>query len=271
MTSPQMHSSVSHHARVYWMLQKNFVKSRMAYRADFLISSVGLVTQGLLNLGVLWVLLDASGQLAGWTFDDIVFIYAFYLLAISPYQIVFENMWELRFSLQEGAFLKYYFRPLNMLVYFLAEKIDLKGISQLVLAVGLMGWASSNAGVAWGFGNLLLFLLALAGAAITFGAIFMLTSCAGFWIINSWPVLAFMLRVRDMAPFPTNVFSGALRFFLTFVLPVTFVAYVPASELLAEAPSILRMLSPIPVGLLLAALAYAVWLAGVRHYDGTGS
>jgi ABC-type uncharacterized transport system permease subunit len=52
---------------------------------------------------------------SGISFDidagEIVFIYALYMIAISPMQI--------RFHIQQGTFLKYYCRPLNMmLIYF---------------------------------------------------------------------------------------------------------------------------------------------------------
>jgi hypothetical protein len=53
---------------------------------------------------------------SGISFDidagEIVFIYALYMIAISPMQI--------RFHIQQGAFLEYYFRPLNMMLIHLS-------------------------------------------------------------------------------------------------------------------------------------------------------
>ena len=61
-----------------------------------------------------------------------VFIYAFYMMAISPMQILFDHIWQLRFQIQDGSFVKYYFRPLNMMFYYMSEMFDIKGIVQLV-------------------------------------------------------------------------------------------------------------------------------------------
>lgn len=60
---------------------------------------------------------------SGISFDidagEIVFIYALYMIAISPMQIRFDHAWQIRFHIQQGTFLKYYCRPLNMmLIYF---------------------------------------------------------------------------------------------------------------------------------------------------------
>jgi len=49
---------------------------------------------------------------------QMTFIYAFYRVAISPMQILFDHAWQLRFHIQQGTFLKYYFRPLNMMFYY---------------------------------------------------------------------------------------------------------------------------------------------------------
>ena len=60
---------------------------------------------------------------SGISFDidagEIVFIYALYMIAISSMQIRFDHAWQIRFHIQQGTFLKYYCRPLNMmLIYF---------------------------------------------------------------------------------------------------------------------------------------------------------
>ncbi len=94
----------------------------------------------LATLAVFWVLFKSIPDLAGWSFMEMVFIYAFYMIAISPMQILFDHVWQLRYDLQQGTFLKYYFRPLNMMFYYMSEMFDLKGLTQLVL--GSVFWCT---------------------------------------------------------------------------------------------------------------------------------
>ena len=123
--------SLREYIRLYFIIEAQYIQARMQYRADFIISSIGMFFSSLATLGVFWVLFNSIPTLAGWTFMEMVFIYAFYMIAISPMQILFDNAWNIRFNVQQGTFLKYYFRPLNMMFYYMSEMFDLKGLTQL--------------------------------------------------------------------------------------------------------------------------------------------
>ncbi|TFH00485.1 MAG: ABC transporter permease, partial [Calditrichales bacterium] len=125
--------TLRHYLRLYFLIEAQYIKSKMQYRDDFLISSIGMVFSSLTTIAVFWVLFDTIPQLAGWSFDQLIFIYAFYLLAISPMQVLFDHFWQLRFHVIQGTFIKYYFRPLNMMFYYSSEMFDIKGIMQILL------------------------------------------------------------------------------------------------------------------------------------------
>jgi hypothetical protein len=124
---------LKYYLRLYFLIESQYIKARMQYRADFVISSIGMVFTGLVTIFVFQVLFDTIPTLAGWTFNEILFIYGFFSLAIAPLQIFFDNIWFLRYKVQDGSFIKYYFRPLNMMFYFMSETVDLKGFTQLCL------------------------------------------------------------------------------------------------------------------------------------------
>jgi len=107
--------SLRYYSRLYSMIVSQYIKGRMQYRADFIISSIGMGLMSLTGIFTLWVLFASIPNLAGWSFNELLFMYAFYLLATSPVQIFFDNIWRLRMHVQSGEFIKYYFRPLNMI------------------------------------------------------------------------------------------------------------------------------------------------------------
>src|SRR5258706_8729313 len=123
--------SLREYLRRYWIIEAQFIKAKMQYHADFIISSIGMFVSSLATLGIFWVIFDSIPNLAGWSLMEMVFIYAFYMIAISPMQILFDNFWDLRFQIQQGTFIKYYFRPLNMMFYFVSEVFDIKGLTNL--------------------------------------------------------------------------------------------------------------------------------------------
>src|SRR5687767_12652677 len=100
--------------RIYFLLIAQFIKTRMMYRTDFVISLIGTLITNVLGLMILWLVFQSINELAGWNYDELLFIYAFALLASVPFQLLFENIWHMSGKLVDGSFIKYYFRPLDI-------------------------------------------------------------------------------------------------------------------------------------------------------------
>ena len=262
---------LARYIRLYFIIEAQYIKARMQYRADFIISSVGMFFTSLATLAVFWVLFKSIPDLAGWSFTEMVFIYAFYMIAISPMQILFDHVWQLRYDLQEGTFLKYYFRPMNMMFYYMSEMFDLKGLTQLVLGIGLLVYASIQLNLHWTPLLVIILLITLVSAALVLISIVTMASCTAFWITNSFPVLNLAWKLREFSPYPLSIFDGAFRFLFTFLLPIGFIAFYPSQFFLRPGTiSPLLYISPL-AGIGLFALTYWVWTLGVNQYTGTGS
>ena len=263
--------SLVEYLRLYIIIEKQYIKARMQYRADFIISSIGMFFSSLATLGVFWVILGTVPSLEGWTWMEMVFIYAFYMIAISPMQILFDHAWQLRFHIQQGSFLKYYFRPLNMMFYYMSEMFDLKGLTQLFVGIALLIYSSSQLHLEWSLPRISLLLVTLFSAALVQISIIVAAACAAFWVLDSYPVLGLAWKLREFSPYPMTIFDGAFRFAFTFVIPIGFVAFYPSQIFLRpEDVSPLIYLSAL-MGLGLFAITYWIWTRGVNSYTGTGS
>ncbi|HNO86545.1 MAG TPA: ABC-2 family transporter protein, partial [Anaerolineales bacterium] len=158
--------SIGEYLRLYFIIEAQYIKARMQYRADFIISSIGMFFSSLVTLGVFWVIFDTVPDLAGWSLMEMAFIYAFYMIAISPMQVIFDHFWQLRFNLQQGNFLKYYFRPLNMMFYYTSEMFDLKGLTQFFVGIALLVYTANQLHVTWTFARVVLLFVTLFSAAL---------------------------------------------------------------------------------------------------------
>ncbi|HMB22620.1 MAG: ABC transporter permease [Chloroflexota bacterium] len=265
-----MHS-FKDYLRLYFIIETQYIKARMQYRADFIISSIGMFFSSLATLGIFWVIFNSIPDLAGWSFMQLVFIYGFYMIAISPMQILFDHIWQIRYHVQQGTFLKYYFRPLNMMFYYMSEMFDLKGLTQLAAGIVILIYSSIQLDLSWTLSRVALLLVTLFSASLVQIAITVLAGCAAFWVLDSYPVLGLAWKLREFAPYPMNIFDGAFRFTFTFIIPLGFVAFYPSQLFLQpEEVSFWVYFSPL-VGIGLFALTYWVWTKGVNSYTGTGS
>src|SRR6185369_14598844 len=127
-----------------------------------------------------------------------------------------------------GTFLKYYFRPLNMMFYYMSEIFDLKGLTQLIAGVILLVYASIQLHIDWSLWRVFLLLMTLFSAALVQISIIVAASCAAFWVVDSYPVLGLAWKLREFSPYPMTIFDGAFRVAFTYVIPIGFVAFYPS-------------------------------------------
>jgi len=263
--------SFREYLRLYFIIEAQYIKARMQYRADFIISSIGMFFTSLATLGIFWVIFNSTKTLGGWSFMQMTFMYAFFMIAISPMQILFDQIWQLRYDVAQGAFLKYYFRPLNMMFYYMSERFDIKGLTQFAAGIVLLAYSSIQLGIEWTPLKLVLLPLSLLGASLVFVSMGVAAGCAAFWLTNSFPIMSFAWKLREFSPYPMTIFDGAFRFVFTFILPIGFIAFYPSQMFLhPEQMNPLVYFSPL-VGIIMFAITYWIWTKGVNSYTGTGS
>jgi ABC-2 type transport system permease protein len=248
-----------------------YIKARMQYRVDFWISSVGMLLGNVMGVFSLWVLFKNIPSLQGWKYEELVFLYAFSLLAVTPLQIFFDNIWSLRNHVQQGTFIKYYFKPINMMFYYMAEMVDLKGFAQLVFALVILIVSSVNLGLVWTPLSVLAAIALLVSASFIMTGLLVIAASSAFWITNSFSVLSFFSRFRDYARYPVTIFNGFFRILFTYVIPIGFVAFFPCQAFIKPLDSGWQVWLTPGFGCGLFALGYLVWSRGTRAYSGTGS
>ena len=256
---------------IYGKILVQDFKSKMSYRADFIISNIGMIVSNLVGFVTFYILFQNFPSINGWTMYEMLFLYGFSLIALTPVQCFFDNNWNLRYAVKTGDFIKYCFRPINIFFYYISEVFDVKGLGQLAFGLGTLVYAWRHLAIpvtAVSIAQTVLFLIA---ASLFMIAIMNFAAATCFWIQNSGYIMVIMFRFKDFAKYPASIFNTLFRIVFTFVIPIAFIAYYPALVLLRPASvPLLSWLSPL-IGLVFFYLSYRFWLLGARKYDGTGS
>jgi ABC-2 type transport system permease protein len=149
---------------------------------------------------------------------------------------------------------------------------DLNGFGQFALGLGITIYSATKIGVHWSLLKVLLFFVTLISSSLTLIAIVLAGTSLSFWIVNANSLTLVFATVRDFGRYPLTIFKGFFRFLFTYLIPIGFIAFYPAQLLLRPVAeiNIAAYFSPI-VGLILFALAYAIWKKGVNIYSGTGT
>ena len=256
---------------IYGKILVQDLKSKMSYRADFIISTIGMIVSNLVGFVTFYILFRNCPSINGWTMYEMLFLYGFSLVALTPVQCFFDNNWNLRFLVKSGDFIKYCFRPINIFFYFISEVFDVKGLGQLAFGIGTLVFAWRHLAIPVTAGTILMTVLFLFAASLFMIAIMNFAAATCFWIQNSGYVMVIMFRFKDFAKYPASIFNTLFRIIFTFVIPIAFIAYYPALVILRPANlPLLSWLSPV-IGLVFFYLSYRFWMLGARKYDGTGS
>ncbi len=263
--------SLSFYFRIYCKILAQDLKSKMSYRADFIISTIGMICTNISGFISFWIMFRNFPSIDGWNYYEILFLYGFSLISLTPVQCFFDNNWGLRQNVYTGDFIKYCFRPINLFFYYQSEVFDVKGLGQLAFGIGTLVYAWIKLGLGFSVLMLLKLIIFLLTASLIMIALQNAAAATCFWIQNSFYVLDLAYRFRDYAKYPVTIFSKAFRFIFTFVMPIAFIAYYPSLVILRpDQIPILSWLSPV-IGVLFFWISYKIWMYGATRYSGTGS
>lgn len=262
---------IGFYLRIYRKILAQDLKSKMSYRADFIISTIGMIFTNIAGFVSFWILFKNFPSIDGWGYYEILFLYGFSLISLTPVQCLFDNNWSLRNYVYSGDFIKYCFRPINLFFYYQSEVFDVKGLGQLAFGVGTLVYSWIKLGLGFSPLMLLKVIVFLITASLVMIALQNAAAAICFWIVNSFYILDLTLKFKDYAKYPVTIFSPVFRFIFTFLMPIAFIAYYPSLVILRpDAVPLLSWLSPI-FGLAFFYLSYKLWMFGAMKYSGTGS
>jgi ABC-2 type transport system permease protein len=249
-----------------------FLKTRLAYRADFLVDLGANLFAIAVQLTTLTVIFSKVPELKGWTFDQVLFIYGFSLVPSGLFNIVSINLY--RFAehyIADGNLDRVLLRPINALAQVMFESFNLTGLNEMILGTGIVVFAGSKLGLTVGPVDVLVFLLVAPSAALIYAAVFLGLSSVSFWFEDRMGLAPPIYNVIRFSRYPLTIYGRWVQAFLTFVLPFAWVAYMPATWFVGDADiRAWALLTPV-VALLVGSLSYGIWRAGVRRYASTGS
>jgi ABC-2 type transport system permease protein len=250
-------------------------RARAQYRGDFITAlAMGLAWQTSV-LVFATVILTRFPGLGGWTSGGVLLIVAIRLLSHGGFVLVFNSLIMIPYMVQQGSLDGYLIRPMPVYRQVLLYTFPLNALGDSFSALLLFAIAIARVHLAWTPPMALYLIAAVIGGVLLEAAIQTFVSILAFR--STIPMAVFMWFDRMIATFgnyPFSILPLAARAFLTYLLPVAFVAYLPAAVLTGRVastgvPEWLAYASP-AAGPLLYVLARYAWYRALRHYESAG-
>lgn len=262
--------------RLFWRITLLNLRARMEYRSEFILGiGVGAVWQ--ISIVVFaTVLLTRFPGMGGWDTEDVLLMASMRLLSHGLFVLLLGRVTWLSIIVQMGQIDAYLLRPMPVHRQVQLAFFNVNAIGDLLVAVCLFAGALSVADVDWTPARVAYLVVALAGGVLMEGAIGTALSSAALHApaTSYWSMWLDEL-ITSFANYPLHILPGLVRDAFTFVLPLAFVAYLPAAVLTGHldtlaVPGWLAVGAPV-VGLLAYLASRWLWSVSLRHYKGMGT
>jgi ABC-2 type transport system permease protein len=262
--------------RAYGLIAGMWVRSTMAYRASFVMTTFGNFAATFLDFVAIMLMFSRVDSLAGWSLPEVAFLYGLSSVAFGMADLLIGSMDRLGRRVRDGTLDTLLVRPAPVLAQVAADRFALRRLGRVTQGALVLGWSLSRLEVAWTPLKLLLMPVMVAGGCGIFCAVFVAGAAFQFLAQDASEVQnAFTYGGTTLLQYPPAVFTEELVRGVTFVLPLAFVNWVPAAYVLGRPyplglPGWTAFASPL-VALACCALAGPAWRAGLRSYRSTGS
>ncbi|GAA0907161.1 ABC transporter permease [Streptomyces thermoalcalitolerans] len=262
--------------RTYRLVAGMWIRSTMAYRASFVMTTLGNFVGTALDFVAILLMFSHVDALGGYSLPEIAFLYALANTAFGLADLAIGSMERLGRRVRDGTLDILLVRPAPVLAQVAADRFALRRVGRVTQGVLLLGWALARLDVDWTPLKLLLMpVMVISGCGI-FCAVFVAGAAFQFWAQDASEVQnAFTYGGTTLLQYPPTVFGKELVRGVTFVLPLAFVNWLPALYVLGR-PYPLDLpwwtaFAPPLVAVGCCALAGAAWRVGLRSYRSTGS
>lgn len=262
-------------ASVCWHTALAAIRGEMQYRVSFLIQLLfGFVFQtiGFIFVAVVLTRFDAVG---GWGLWEVGLLYGIRLTGHGLWVVAMNQLFRFDVLIQEGEWDRFLIRPMPLWAQLMFTQFRIAPLGDLISGVVLLGFALGQVEVDWHPGMVAFLVLAIVGGGLIDGAFQLGAAAFAFRYLETLPIRVVFDDLQGrFASYPMTIFERPLRAFITWIIPMAFMAWVPTTVLLGRTeelpfPAWGAYLSPL-VGFVLIAGAIWLFVTLSRQYQSAG-
>ncbi len=215
--------------------------------------------------------------LGGWTFGQVVFLYGLGILSHGLSVVFFVQTWNMDRRVTEGGFDRMLVRPLNVFFQFCFDYFNYIGFTDLIPGLIVFGYGCTLVGFSFTVLNIFKILIVVIGGTLLRGGLYIITGSLSFWVQRTGGELVdVQLSLHEATKrFPMSIYPKFLQGIFTFLWPIGFTCFYPASEFLGIEtqfvfPGSLCVWAFV-VGIAIFLLGITIFNFGLLKYESAGS
>jgi len=261
--------------RMLWLYRRQLgahIRAALQYEADFWLLIAAAVLTQVVGVAFLTAIFTKIPDLKGWTFWDILLIYAMVSITEGVTSLFFEGMWHLARSINQGELDYVLMRPYPVVGQVMGSQVGFHGLGTLVTGGILLGMGLAHTTIAWSPVTVALAVVLLVSGVVVRVAIALATNAVSFWIAGPFSVFAYaMHQVGDLARYPITIYAMGVRLAIGLAIPFAFGSFFPMAFLLDHGNAAwVGLLTPLVAGYCVV-VAWWAFRRGLRRYESAGN
>ena len=246
------------------------LSSDMAYKWNFFINFIATALKDAIGPLIILLIYSRTSGIPGWSFYEfllfqgtLTFVFGFgHFLFVSIPANIIRNV-------RKGSFDQFMLKPVNVLFYLTSTSFDWDGFAEILVGMVLIAISIIKLNLAVFSSNFLVYLMLVLLGILFQYALMILIAAASFVLVQSWALLDLAFKLTDFARYPSTIYGFGLRFFLTFLFPISISAFYPVEVLLKGANMMFVLQIAIPV-IAFFFLSLYLWKKGLKKYSSAG-
>ncbi|MFV0442652.1 MAG: ABC transporter permease [Planctomycetaceae bacterium] len=227
--------------RVWWTFLRNSLVRELTFRGNFLIEVLTRAFWFAAQMFLFHIIYGQVPSIQDWNkFEYFAFMATGMLINALVEMLFMPNVAEFSELIRTGNMDFLLLKPIDTQFLVSCQKVDLSDLSQLLMSLGLLWYAVTNAGGEVTAGRVAMYgLLVLTGVAFFYALMIALASTS-IWLGRNQGLYDFWFYITMFARYPQGFYkqTGAgevLWFGFSFILPLLLVVTVPSRILLGKA------------------------------------
>jgi ABC-2 type transport system permease protein len=250
---------------------KQYFKTKLVYRMDFVNEILSDFIFQITNLVFILVVFQHTRFLQGWSREEIIFIYGFFLVPYAVFSTFF-NLWQFQEKyIIKGEMDRILTRPAHNLFQVMLENMEPESLAGAFTGLIIMGYSAWEMKLTITWYDPIVFILLVFFGALIYGGVYTAIAAVGFFTDSQTGISPMIWNIQNYGRYPVNIYNKIIRFLLTWILPFAFVGVYPSAYFLHRKDLYTYVwLTPV-MGILFFSIGVYVWNIGVKNYRGAGS
>jgi ABC-2 type transport system permease protein len=242
----------------------------LEYRANLVASVLGTLFWMGLAVLTAGVFFRQTEELGGWTFWEVAALLGVFNAVGGVVEALLRpNIGRIVQHVRDGTMDLILAKPLDPQFHVSFRRLVIWRSTDVLLGLGLAGYAVLRAGGTPSPESMIAFVLALLAALAIVYAIWLGLMTLAFWFVAVENLELLFDSVYEAARFPVSAYPRGMRFLLVYLIPIAWITTVPASALTGRSG-----MATAAIALAVAAVALVatrlLWRAALRRYTSAG-